>query len=199
MRSHSMRGFSLIEMIIVIAIALIVSGISFIGVKPIIAQSHVNNGYAITLSAMRNARESAIGTRRVYMVTFNNTVTPNTVTITQSNNGTVISTYQLPTDTFFTVQSNFPAVGPDGFGTGAVAIDCDQGVAGASTANKTSLYFYPDGSVQDVNQNTNNGVIYIGRTNDTSTPRAITVWGATGRLRGWRLNKPGAGNYWGQI
>lgn len=194
-----MRGFSLIEMMIVVAIALIAAGIAFINVGPIVNQSHVTNAYSITLGALRTARESAVGTRRVYIVAFDNTVSPNKITITQGNTGAVVATYTLPTDTSFVVQGGFPNPGADGFGTGALAIDLDQGVVGASAADRTSLYFYPDGSAQDSNQNSNNGVIYIGRPADNNTPRAITIWGATGRLRGWRLYKSGASNYWGQI
>jgi prepilin-type N-terminal cleavage/methylation domain-containing protein len=198
MRSHNMRGFSIIEMMIVVVIALIASGIAFMSVGPIINQAHVTNAYSITLGALRTAREQAVGTRRVYIVAFNNTVTPNTVSITQGNTGAVIATYALPTDTSFVVQSVFPNPGPDSFGAGNVAVDLDQGVVGASATDTTSVYFYPDGSAQDSNQNTNNGVIYIGRAGDKSTARAITIWGATGRLRGWRLNK-GATYFWGQI
>ncbi len=198
MRSKTMRGFSILEMMICIVIALIGAGIAFISVKPVIQLSHVNNAYNITLAAMRIAREQAIGTRRVYIVAFNNAVTPNKITITQGNTGAVFATYTLPDDVFFMVQGGYPATGPDSFGTGAVAIDFDQNVAGASATDKSSLYFYPDGSVQDINQNTNSGVIYIARNGDLTTPRAITVWGATGRLRGWRISTNGSGKYWGQ-
>ena len=158
MRSHNMRGFSLVEMMVVLLIGLIAAGIAFINVGPIVRQSHVNNAYTITLTALRTAREWAVGTRRVYIVAFDNTVTPNTITITQGNTGAVVATYTLPTDTSFVVQSNFPNVGPDGFGTGAVAIGFDQGVVSASATDMTSVYFYPDGSAQDSNQNSNNGV-----------------------------------------
>lgn len=200
MRSgKKMRGFSLLEMIICIAVALIGSGIAFIVVKPVLQATRVNNAYNLTLAAMRNAREAAIGTRRVYIVAFNNAVTPNRITTTQADNGALISTITLPIETGFMVQAGFPNPGPDGFGAGGTAIDLDQNVAGASATDKTSMYFYPDGSIQDSNQNSNNGVIYIGRTADQTTPRAITAWGATGRLRGWRLYTNGASKYWGQI
>ena len=63
------------------------------------------------------------------------------------------------------------------------AIDFDQGiVAGA----KNVIYFYPDGSAADVLGNVNNGVVYIARPGFIDSSRAITLWGATGRLRGWR-------------
>ena len=199
MSSRRMRGFSMIEVLIVVAVALITSAVTFINLRPILRQSHVNNGYNTTLAVLRNARETAIATRRVYIVAFNQAAAPNTITVTQANTGALIATYQLPNDTFFTVQAGFPAVGPDGFGTGVAPVDFDQNVVGASAADKSSLYFYPDGSVQDINQNINNGVVYLGRIADTATPRAITVWGATGRLRGWRLFPNGATKYWGQM
>ncbi|HZR63697.1 MAG TPA: prepilin-type N-terminal cleavage/methylation domain-containing protein [Terriglobales bacterium] len=199
MRSHNTRGFSIIEMMIVIVVGLIGSAIAIMNVRPILQLAHANNAYNITLAAMRQAREQAIGTRRVYIVAFNNAVNPNKITITQGDNGALISTYTLPSDTAFLAQAGYPNPGPDTFGTGGTAIDFDQNVAGASAADKTSLYFYPDGSVQDINQNTNNGVIYIARSADLVTPRAITVWGATGRLRGWKLTPNGATRYWSQM
>ncbi len=199
MQFFRMRGFSLLEMMIVISIALVVVAVTFVGLQPVLRQNHVANGYNITLGTLRNARETAIADRRVYMVTLSNAVNPNTLTVVQANTGAVVSTAQLPLDTFFVTQGVFPAIGPDGFGTGAAPIDFDQNVAGASAVDKTTLYFYPDGSVQDVNQNINNGVVYVGRNADPITPRAITLWGATGRLRGWRLYPNGPSKYWGQI
>ncbi|HTF44810.1 MAG TPA: hypothetical protein VK641_12960, partial [Terriglobales bacterium] len=85
---------------------------------------------------------------------------------------------------------------PDAFGVGTPAIDFDQGVAGGV---KNTVYFYPDGSAQDSLNNINNGVIYLGRPGDLLSSRAITVWGATGRLRGWRLYQNIPGNYWRQM
>jgi hypothetical protein len=87
---------------------------------------------------------------------------------------------------------------PDGFGIGGTAIDFDQGVAGGA---KNVIYFYPDGSAEDVNGNVNNGVVYIALTGNTgfvSTSRAITLWGATGRLRGWHIYQNAAKWYWRQ-
>jgi hypothetical protein len=162
----------------------------------------VTNAYNFALGALRQAREDAVADRRVYMVTFSNAAIPNTITITQSDIGLVKAIYKLPTDITFNVQAGFPVsqttapTTPDAFGTGTTAIDFAQGVSGGV---KTAVYFYPDGSAQDVNNNINNGVIYIGRTGDLYSSRAITVWGATGRLRGWRLYQNGGSNYWRQM
>jgi hypothetical protein len=63
---------------------------------------------------------------------------------------------------------------------------------------KYIIYFLPDGSGQDLNGNINNGVLYIARAGDLYSSHAITFWGATGRIRGWRLFQNGANPYWRQ-
>ena len=57
----------------------------------------------------------------------------------------------------------------------------------------------PDGSAQDSLGNYNSGVVYLTRTGDTIyNSRAVSVWGATGRIRGWRLALVGAAKEWVQ-
>jgi hypothetical protein len=49
--------------------------------------------------------------------------------------------------------------------------------------------FYPDGSAQDSLGNYSNGVVYLTRTGSPIyISKAVTLWGATGRIRGWSLN-----------
>ena len=79
---------------------------------------------------------------------------------------------------------NGAATVPDGFGNATVAIDFDQNVAGAI---KNQVMFMPDGSAHDVNGNLNSGILYLARNGDLYSSRAVTLYGATGRIRGWRL------------
>lgn len=194
-----MKGFSLIETLIVLSLMMIASGIFFMSLQPALKDTRVTNAYNATLMTMRRAREQAIAERRVYLVTFNNAVTPNSITITRAATGQVTSTITLPTDITFRAEAGIPttlATTPDHFGTGSPAIDFDQGVAGGA---KNVICFNPDGSAQDINSNTNNGVIYLARTGSLYTSRAITVWGSTGRLRGYRLYPAvGGGSIWRQ-
>jgi len=195
MKRRSMRGFSLLEMMVVVGIILVASAIFFMSIQPGLKQSRVTNSYNLVLNTMRRARETSIAERRVYVVTF---IAPRTLTITQAITGIVTNTFTMPTDISFDAEPGIPntaATTPDHFGTGSTAIDFDQGVA---LGNKTAIYFQPDGSAQDVNSNTNNGVVYIARPGDISSSRAITLWGSTGRLRGWRLYKVGAVQTWRQ-
>ena len=199
MTQHKMRGFSLLEMMAVISIGLIVAVMSMITLQPTLKATRETNAYNITLMAMRQARDTAIAQRQVYFVTFtHNTIPPDTITITQGATGTVMNTFSIPNDVAFQTQTGLPGAGatPDNFGSGALAIDFDQGVAGGV---KNVIYFYPDGTSEDVNGNMNNGVIYIARANDLFSSHAITVWGATGRLRGWRLYLNNGVKYWRQM
>jgi prepilin-type N-terminal cleavage/methylation domain-containing protein len=198
MRSRTTRGFSLIEMMSVVTIILIVTGIAVTGIQPALKYSRVNNAYNLTLAAIRQTRDYSVAQRQQYSVTFSNAVAPNTITITQVGSGNVVATYQLPTDVTFTVVNGIPTAAnavPDGFGAGATAIDFDQGIAGGV---QTVIYFMPDGTAQDLNGNLNNGVLYIARAGELYSSHAITVWGATGRLRGWRLLSTAGAPYWRQ-
>jgi prepilin-type N-terminal cleavage/methylation domain-containing protein len=199
MLQRKMRGFSLLEMMAVIAIGLIVSVMALVTLQPSLKATRVANAYNITLMAMRQARDTAIAQRQIYFVTFtHNVVPPDQITITQGGTGAVVSTFTIPNDVAFQTQVGLPGAGstPDNFGGGGTAIDFDQGVAGGA---KNVVYFYPDGTSEDVAGNLNNGVIYIARANDLYSSRAITVWGATGRLRGWRLYNNAGVKYWRQM
>jgi Tfp pilus assembly protein FimT len=193
------RGFSLIETMIVLTLMMIASGIFFMGLQPALKDTRVTNGYNATLMTLRRAREQAIAERRTYVVTFTSATTPNTITITQAATGLIIATTSLPSDIVFRAEPGIPttlATTPDHFGTGTVAIDFDQAVPGGA---KNVICFNPDGSAQDVNSNTNNGIVYLARQGSLYTSRAITVWGSTGRLRGYRLYpNPAGGSIWRQ-
>jgi Tfp pilus assembly protein FimT len=202
MAFRRMRGFSLVELAIVMAIGMIAATFTMVTVQPALRQVHVTNAYNTTLMTLRRAREQAVAERRVYLVTFN---APGTMTVTQVDTGTVTLTATLPTDVSFDAEPGIPSSAtappttPDGFGSGVSsgAIDFDIGVGAAGT---NTVYFYPDGTVRDVNGVINNGVVYLARTGDLLSSRAITVWGLTGRIRGWRLykNSVAGTNYWSQ-
>jgi prepilin-type N-terminal cleavage/methylation domain-containing protein len=201
MASRKMRGFSMVELMIVIALVLVVTAFSIMAIQPALKQGHVTQAYNTTLMAMRQARDTSVAQRQIYFVTFIGGPLPNSITITQGSTGTVTATYFLPTDVAFDAEAGIPTsqvafpTTPDGFGIGGTAIDFDQGIVGGV---KNVIYFYPDGSAEDVIGNVNNGVVYMAMPGFANTSRAITLWGATGRLRGWIINWNGAKFYWRQ-
>jgi prepilin-type N-terminal cleavage/methylation domain-containing protein len=204
MFSRRMRGFSLIEMMVVVALIMIVMGFSIMAIQPALRQNDVTEAFNQTLMALRQARDFSVAQRQIYFVTLSNAAVPNSITITQGSTGTVTATYFLPSDVIYFAYPGLPTsptvypMTPDGFGIGTTAIDFDQGVAGGV---KNVIYFYPDGSAEDAIGNVNNGVVYMalaGNTGFVSSSRAITLWGATGRLRGWHIYSNLGQWYWRQ-
>ncbi len=198
MTSRKNRGFSLLEMMIVIAIGLTMAAVTFIALMPLLKQSHVDAAYDTTLSAIRSYRNQSITQSKRYILTF---TAPGTITVQYWGTGVPVSpppvtvaTFALPNDIQFAVQPGFPAAAPDSFGAGTVAIDFDQGVLG----NQNYIMFMPDGSSQDTLGNFNSGVLYLTRPGDLYSSRAITVFGTTGRVRGWRLYNQSGVNTWVQ-
>jgi len=197
MPSRKNNGFSLLELMITVSLALVMVGVTFIYLKPQLNQSHMNSAYDTTLMALRNTRNLAITQSHEYYVNFNPAGFPaGTIQVEYQPPLVVgalaappiqqVNTYTIPGDVTFNVQAGFPVATPDGFGAGLTAIDFE------STPGVPLNYvvFFPDGSAQDSLGNYSSGVVYLTRVGDSIyASRAVSVWGATGRIRGWRLNQ----------
>src|SRR5258708_4972650 len=203
LRKH--RGFSLLELLITIAIGLTMARVTFMTMMPLFKQNHVDQAYDTTLSVIRNYRNQSIIQSKRYILLF---TAPRTITVQYwgyvpppgvSPAPVTVATYTLPQDIQFAVQAGFPNPDPDTFGTGAAPIFFSACV-GVPRGNPCVI-FYPDGSAQDDAGNPgnyNNGVVYLTRPGDLYSSRAIDVWGATGRIRGWRLYNQAGVNKWVQ-
>jgi prepilin-type N-terminal cleavage/methylation domain-containing protein len=198
MTSSKTRGFSMLELMITLAIGMTMAGVTFIALKPMFQQNHVDAAYDTTLSVIRNYRNLSTSQSKRYILTF---TAPGTITVQYWGVGSPVSpppvtvaTYTIPQDIQFGVQAGFPTAAPDGFGTGTTAIDFDQGMG---LGNQDYIMFMPDGSSQDTLGNYNSGVLYLTRPGDVYSSRAVSVFGSTGRVRGWRLYDQG-GNKWVQ-
>jgi type II secretory pathway pseudopilin PulG len=209
------RGFSLLEMMIVICLFMIMGGMTFMALQPALKDARANQAFEDTLMQLRTARQRAITERKQYIVCFGiaapvGALTPFGAPSAQSvqmfrwDAGTALSAAvqvtvnQLPIDLQFLTQAGLPntaATVPDGFGNAGTAIDFDQGVAGAI---KNQVLFMPDGSAHDINGNLNSGIIYVSRNGDLYSSRAVTLYGATGRIRGWKLINSGGAPKWFQ-
>jgi prepilin-type N-terminal cleavage/methylation domain-containing protein len=207
MTSTQQRGLSLLEMMITISIILILAGVTFIGMRPILNRSHLDSGYDTALMVLRDTRHLAITQSHEYLVTFNPGGFPAGTIQVQFQPAAVggilpplqlVNTYSVPNDVSFAVRAGFPGSSPDTFGTGINAIDFGQGLGGGSL---NYVAFMPDGSARDTNAlgNYNSGVVYLTLPAETMySSRAITVWGATGRIRGWRLTQQAGAPVWTQ-
>jgi type II secretory pathway pseudopilin PulG len=197
-----MLGFTLLEMMVAVSVFMVVSAIAFTSLGPAIKDARVSGSYNLILEQLRQARQLAIQNRKTYLVTFNPAGLPpgiHGLQINVLNAGVVGAIYHdvpvtLPEDVHFQVIPGIPNTSqttPDNLGVGALNIHFDMGVSGGV---RNQIYFFPDGSARDINNNINNGVVYIARDNDLYSSRAITLLGAAGRLRGWRLYPPTGSN-----
>ena len=202
-------GFSLLEMMIVVALTITVSLFAVLSLVPVMNQQRVTNAYNTTMAAMRQARDNAVSQRTSYSVTFSSSITPNTIVVAptlagfQGDQNT--ATYQLPPGVTFLAQSALSSTPPpDGYGTGMAAMDFGYPSPGTGSGGQTVVYFCPDGSAQNSSgagtcagmNNWSGGVVYIARSGDVLSSRAITLWGGTGRIHGWRLYNNGGGYQW---
>jgi prepilin-type N-terminal cleavage/methylation domain-containing protein len=198
MRSTKNRGFSLLELLVVVSIGMTLAGVAFMQMKPLFNQSHVDQAYDTTLSVIRTYRNQSIIQSKRYIIFF---TAPGTITVQYWGVGVPVSpapvtvaTYTLPTDIQFAVQAGFPNPGPDNFGTGATPFTMNN----CALVGTNCLIFYPDGSAQDDVGNFNSGVAYLSRPADLYSSRAVSIFGTTGRIRGWRLYKVAGVNTWVQ-
>src|SRR6476646_4132166 len=150
-RGRGARGFSLLELMIVICVLMIVSGICFMALQPALKDARANQAFENVLMPLRVARQRAIAERKQYIVCFGmaapaGALTPMGAPTAQSiqifrwdagtalSAATQVTAITLPIDIQFQTLPGLPngaATVPDGFGSATTAIDFDQGVAGA--------------------------------------------------------------------
>ena len=64
------RGFSLLEMMIVMCVLMIVGGITFMALQPALRDARANQAFESALMPLRVARQRAIAERKQYIVCF---------------------------------------------------------------------------------------------------------------------------------
>jgi len=196
-------GFSLLEITIVATVVLAATAAAFLNIMPSIRNSRSNAGMELVLGEMRRAHERAVDERRIYRVTF---TPPNTIQVDVGTVAVVGATITDSAPVFVAAQAPLPLPGavqftvvpgiptnalntPDGFGVGNNAIDFDQGNGGAGT----QVYFEPDGRALDAGNRLNSGVVYIAEPGNLFSSRAVSLYGSTGRTKGWTLTKVAGG------
>lgn len=175
-RSRSAQGFSVIELLVVVAMIGVLAAIA-IGVTPsIINTAKGQGGAAQVSSALRRAREIAISRRRNVRVTFDEAT--NQVVLEQIDVPAGITPIETIT---LEGQIQYNAFGiadtPDLFGNAdPVQI---SGAAGLPM-------FTSEGMFTDSNGDPANGTIQLGIPGQILTANAVTILGATATIRQYR-------------
>ncbi len=199
------KGFSLVELVTVVAVMMVMSALAIMSTTRPGNAARANNAADAVVNTLRQGRLLAISKRRNVLVNFNGTnqiqLTVQTlpgeaapiipIPIVKLNDGIKngLNFYVFPT------LPNTP-MGPLGFGNTS-ALDFEA-VNGGTVGN--AIMFSSSGSLVGAggaaaanyysvgNNDPINATVFIGAQGDTSTARAITVTGATGRVRSFFWN-----------
>jgi prepilin-type N-terminal cleavage/methylation domain-containing protein len=171
-----MRGFSLVEMMIVIMLIAILAGVAVPVADGLLSRAKADSASLTALSWLQETRNRAISERRNFEITFD-TVT-NRVQVARVEpdlSTTTVRNEQLEGRMEF-MDLDAPDT-PDAFGN-AEAVDLE---------GPAPHMFTSDGSFIDANGDPSNGTIFLGRPGEPGTGNAITIFGVTGLTRVWTL------------
>ncbi len=178
------RGFSMIELLIVTFILMIVSAMAIVELAPTYQQQEANAAMIQVASQLRQAREIAMTQRRDIQVSF---IGNNLIQLTQLNlpaGQTVLSTVPIQAPVVFMLNPGTPDT-PDAFGN-AGPIEFGGIVGGPPT-----MMFQSDGTFVSTTGVILNGTVFLGEPKVPAATRAVTILGATGRIRMYKANPTG--------
>jgi Tfp pilus assembly protein FimT len=176
-------GFTLLEVLMVVALAMVVSAIAIPVSRNMLSRSKATGANMEVMSWLEMARNRATAERRNFEVTFDSTQRSIQIQRIEAD-GTKTAPVQLrhlPENVGF-VQFSGATDTPDAFGAASPIV----------FSGPTPHMFTTDGSFIDSNGDPSNGTLFMGKPGQRDTGTALTVFGATGLLRAWRLT----GNKW---
>ncbi len=168
-------GFSMVETSVALLIACVVAGFALLNVDRILPSANANESMYQIVAQFRNGRESAMAQRRNVRVVFQNDNAIQLLRNDLPNGTTILSTVTLDSHCKFHLFDGIPD-SPDAFGNSA---SVDFGDA-------TAITFLTDGTLVDQNNNPVSGTVFFGVEDQPETARAVTILGATGRVRSYR-------------
>jgi len=201
------EGFSLLEMLLVIAIIGITSAFAILAFTNVLPTIRADSTLQLAEAQLRDAREKAVDQRRNFTVTFQGTnemvacssgTIPGAAACPVSANG-VSQYYDYFLPYGFTWMSKFGGTAdpnnlysgigdtPDTYGKN-YAINFINSVGYVCTALPCTITFQSDGTVVDGSGNYVWGTVFMGFPGAVIQARAITILGATGKIKGWRYN-----------
>jgi type II secretory pathway pseudopilin PulG len=172
-------GYTVIEMVFVVGIMAVLASMAVLQIGQSRPAALGDGAMRVVLSQMNAARELAITQRRNMRLTFVN----GTVTIIREEvpgpTLTTISTILFENNIQFATMPGLPDT-PDAFGNSSAV------VFATATGTPPEVKFAPDGTLINQDGLTLNGSVFVGLGSQTMSARAITIFGSTGRVRGYR-------------
>ena len=172
-------GFSLVELAAAIGVIGILSASAVMMLPNAIQAARSDGGMTQVISELRLARDRAISERRDMEVRF---LAPNEIQIWRQEvptalGRTLVHSVRLENRIEFVLMAGLPDT-PDGFGN-ATAVDFEDAA---------TLFFRAEGMFTDANANLDpiNGTVFLGVPLRPETARAVTVFGPTALIRGYR-------------
>ena len=171
-------GFSLMEILVAVAIISIILGMALLNYGSILPNLKANSAMDQLLYQLRSARERAIAHRREVQVQF---VGTNQLTITEIwllGTAPPASTVSFEGGAQYIILPGVPDL-PAPFNFGNTAPVYFGGLSGGPPIMK----FSTTGALIDGGNTLVNGTVFMGIPGKPSTARAISILGATGRVR----------------
>ena len=174
-RRQLQNGFTTIELMMVVAIMGVVSALAMFQIGNARSYYKSDGAMRTVIAQLNTARETAIAQRRNVQVTFTG---GNVVTLIRQNvpNGaTTLAAIPIEGGAQFALTTGVPDT-PDAFGNSSAVY-----FGGAS-----SIFFTTDGTLITGTGAPVNGTVFLNIPAMLRTTRAVTVLGATGRIRGFK-------------
>jgi prepilin-type N-terminal cleavage/methylation domain-containing protein len=180
-KKGQMRGFTLVECLVVVALAAVMMGLAIVNASHSLEESKATSAATAVLSQMRLARMLAISQRRNVAVTF---VTRSShpqnlervdiqVLALPGEPAYPVQSVPLPAGTQFVLEPGVPDT-PMNLGNGSAVYFSGR------YRRSMVMQFTPSGSFLDENAEVLNGTIFVGVPSSPGTARAVTVMGGAG-------------------
>jgi prepilin-type N-terminal cleavage/methylation domain-containing protein len=189
-RLRDEKGISLIEIMVAVAIIGVMTSMAVIQIGAVRPGLQADGAMRVVMAQLNAARETAISQRRRVEVKF------------QAGYWVTVTRYNLPSGT--TVLAEVPFEGGVRFGLAPNVQDTPDGfgnVAPVSFGAAATVMFNTEGMLVDSGGIPVNGTVFLliptdnGASFQPGSFRAVTVLGATGRVRGFRWN----GGQWTRV